>query len=128
MNIHENRVCAYSSCNKQGLSTGKNNVRKRDGLIPRAKYCDHHRKVVGNFTNFKYVKFKKSYCENIDGRLGYKCTSTIVDSCQLQVDHKDGNHKNNNKDNCQTLCSNCHDYKTYINKDNLNRYIYENRN
>ena len=30
----------------------------------------------------------------------------------LQVNHKDGNRKNNKKENLQTLCANCHAYKT----------------
>ncbi len=57
-------------------------------------------------------------CEN-DGTLGIgpACTSTIIDKGQLQVDHKDGNHSNNDKDNLQTLCGNCHYLKTQKNKD-----------
>lgn len=38
-------------------------------------------------------------------------------SCQLDVDHIDGNHKNNCKENLQTLCANCHRLKTYLNKE-----------
>jgi 5-methylcytosine-specific restriction endonuclease McrA len=37
--------------------------------------------------------------------------------CQLDVDHKDGNHRNNDQDNLQTLCANCHRLKTWKNKD-----------
>jgi 5-methylcytosine-specific restriction endonuclease McrA len=37
--------------------------------------------------------------------------------CQLDLDHIDGNNTNNNIDNLQTLCANCHRYKTWINKD-----------
>ena len=54
----------------------------------------------------------KDYCENKDGRLGFKCTSTIMDPCQIDMDHKDGNNFNNHIDNIQCLCSNCHRYKT----------------
>jgi 5-methylcytosine-specific restriction endonuclease McrA len=36
---------------------------------------------------------------------------------QLDVDHIDGNKKNNNLSNLQTLCANCHRLKTYTNKD-----------
>ena len=58
---------------------------------------------------------KKDYCENIDGRLGYKCTATIIDKCQIDMDHIDGENNNNQKSNIQSLCSNCHRYKsTYL--------------
>jgi len=30
-----------------------------------------------------------------------------------QYDHIDGNHNNNDLNNCQGLCPNCHDVKTY---------------
>ena len=33
------------------------------------------------------------------------------------VDHKNGNHLNNNPKNLQTLCGNCHSIKTFLNKD-----------
>ena len=67
-----------------------------------------------------YRRHRKSYCENIDGRLGFICTATIVDEClgaQLDVDHRDGNKKNNNIENLQTLCAVCHRYKTWKEKD-----------
>lgn len=32
--------------------------------------------------------------------------------CQLDVDHIDGNHQNNDPVNLQTLCANCHRLKT----------------
>ena len=56
-----------------------------------------------------YLKFKKLYCE--------KCNFIPVHLCQLDVDHIDGNHQNNNINNLQTLCANCHRLKTYLNKD-----------
>lgn len=39
--------------------------------------------------------------------------------CQLDVDHIDGNHSNDDISNLQTLCANCHRIKTYRNKDNI---------
>ena len=38
-------------------------------------------------------------------------------SSQLEVDHIDGNHYNNEFNNLQTLCANCHRLKTHINRD-----------
>ena len=63
---------------------------------------------------------KKDYCENIDGRLGYKCTATIIDKCQIDMDHIDGDRFNNVPENVQTLCKNCHAIKTRTSGDNAN--------
>ena len=69
-------------------------------------------------------KFKKSYCENSDGRanIGYNCTATIVSPAQLQVDHIDGNRYNNNPNNYMTLCANCHAEKGRLSGDCYNNY------
>lgn len=56
-----------------------------------------------------YTKYKKDKCEH--------CGFIPVHSCQLDVDHIDGNNENNNITNLQTLCANCHRLKTYLNKD-----------
>jgi 5-methylcytosine-specific restriction endonuclease McrA len=56
-----------------------------------------------------YIKHKKGYCEN--------CGFLPLHSCQLDVDHIDGDHNNNSKDNLRTLCANCHRLKTYLNQD-----------
>lgn len=55
--------------------------------------------------NFSYQKFKKDICE--------ACGFIPVDKCQLDVDHIDGNHENNDESNLQTLCANCHRLKTF---------------
>jgi len=60
---------------------------------------------------------KKSFCENKDGRLGYVCTAKIAHDIMLEVDHVDGNPSNNSDENIQTLCANCHRYKTFMHKD-----------
>lgn len=65
-----------------------------------------------------YRKYRKDYCENRDGRLGFKCRYKIRHSAQLQVDHINGNPKDNKPSNLQTLCANCHCYKTHLNGDN----------
>lgn len=56
----------------------------------------------------KYKKDKCELCGFIPKYLG-----------QLDVDHVDGNHKNNNPANLQTLCANCHRLKTIEAKDYL---------
>ena len=58
-----------------------------------------------------YRAFKKDYCE----QCGFKAIHTV----QLDVDHIDGNHMNNQEDNLQTLCANCHRLKTHTNSDHM---------
>lgn len=54
-------------------------------------------------------QYKGEVCE----RCGFKPEHP----CQLDVDHIDGNHSNNELDNLQTLCANCHRLKTQVNND-----------
>jgi len=60
-----------------------------------------------------WVRFKADNCE--------VCGFVPVNRVQLDVDHIDGNKKNNSLDNLQTLCANCHRLKTYLNGDNRNK-------
>ena len=39
--------------------------------------------------------------------------------CQMDIDHIDGNHKNDNKENLQALCANCHRLKSKKNKEGI---------
>ena len=103
---------------------------RKDGSIIRRKYCyKHHYKLTaakkGMSSNqwlnsfHSYKKYRKNYCENIDSRLGFKCTTTIVDIWyQLETDHIDENHANDVEDNMQTLCACCHRIKTKYANDN----------
>lgn len=56
-----------------------------------------------------YTIHKKNYCES--------CGFVALHKIQLDVDHIDGNHKNNNVDNLRTLCANCHRLKTHLNQE-----------
>ena len=56
-----------------------------------------------------YQIHKKDYCEFC----GFKAVHIV----QLDVDHIDGNHANNDLSNLQTLCANCHRLKTQMNND-----------
>lgn len=69
----------------------------------------------GPWNTTPYQAHKKDKC-------GF-CGFVPVNQCQLDVDHIDGNHKNNSVENLQTLCANCHRLKTFLHKEG----IYSNR-
>ena len=56
---------------------------------------------------YRYGIIKGDKCE--------ECGFIPKVSAQLEIDHIDGNKKNNNKDNLRTLCCNCHALKSYNN-------------
>ncbi len=94
------------------LECGKN-PQKKSGLFYATicSSCDK-RKYDKNRNNRldrrrrPYTKYKGLVCES--------CNFVPIHSCQLDVDHIDGNHKNNDPSNLQTLCANCHRLKTYL--------------
>jgi hypothetical protein len=106
--------CIHPDCNNSGQHTG--NYRK-DGTPIFRKQCAKHHGMKYGINGWEYKKHRKDYCENNDGRLGYKCNYKIRIEGQLQVDHKNGNPTDNRKRNLQTLCANCHVFKTLMNKD-----------
>lgn len=67
--------------------------------------------VCSTCRNKPYRKYKGNTCDF--------CGFVPIDLCQLDVDHKDGNHQNNDPINLQTLCANCHRLKTKLNKDGV---------
>ena len=107
----KNRICEHPECNNPGHNHGPGK---------REKLCTMHKGIKSNLYGWDYKKFRKDYCENIDGRLGLVCTATIVEPMwQLDADHIDGDPTNNTENNIQTLCKNCHAVKTKDSKDYL---------
>jgi hypothetical protein len=59
---------------------------------------------------------KKDYCENRDSILGFICPMDSTRYSEFpsdvyHMDHLDGNHTNNNRENLKTFCSICHTRK-----------------
>jgi hypothetical protein len=78
-------------------------VKRKDKI-----FCS--RKCKKNLARAPYKKYRKEHCE--------KCGFIPKDMCQLDIDHIDGNHKNNEISNLKTLCANCHRLKTMIERKN----------
>lgn len=139
--VEDRPKCVVPGCTRHGQHTG--GYKKNGTPIFRKMCAKHHYEKIAKKRGLKNItevlaknagfdtatqylnskhpsrQYRKNYCENTDGRLGFKCTTTIVWEGQLQVDHIDGNPKNEVKENYQTLCACCHAYKTHIYKDYL---------
>lgn len=93
-------TCVIADCGRpaKGLGWKKNGTEriwsKLCTTCHRAKYQK----------NRKHLKHKKDICE--------RCGFVPEHIVQLQVDHIDGNHTNNDPTNLQTLCCNCHVLKS----------------
>lgn len=99
---------------------GENMTRKNCYL------CKKNLRTLGHTNQKTGKKYYRKYCRSCYIKKNRKelrktkcdfCGFIPVHICQLDLDHIDGNHKNNKEDNLQTLCANCHRLKTYLNKD-----------
>lgn len=109
--------CEVPGCNKLGQHMGKYRI---DGSVIRRAKCAKHHCIDYNIGGWDYKQHRKDFCENKDGRLGFVCTSNIVDpEWQLDADHINGDPSNNSSENIQTLCKCCHVIKTRDEKDYL---------
>ena len=75
------------------------NLRGEPGSAERKEF--NRKRSLKRYPHRKYLK----ECCEICGFTGHPC--------QLDVDHIDQNHSNNDPANLQTLCANCHRLKTY---------------
>ena len=76
---------------------------KRNNLFAKLRYREHRRHIG------KWLE-----CE--------KCSWVATNKCQLDINHKDGDRFNNNQNNLEMICRNCHALETTIKKHFKNRY------
>jgi 5-methylcytosine-specific restriction endonuclease McrA len=97
-------LCEIDGC----INVTNANPLKLDGTFTFQKKCCKHRSkkgVYGYRLSYRpYLAHKKSVCE--------RCGFVPEHEGQLDVDHIDGDHGNNEPANLQTLCANCHRLKT----------------
>lgn len=79
----------------------------------RCQGCAYEERGLPRSNSYKYKKPYLLY----KGYVCIKCGFVPEHICQLDVDHIDGNHTNNDVSNLQTLCANCHRLKTHLNGD-----------
>lgn len=122
----ERPVCSTYNCYNpahvvRDYGDGWANYRLVCGTCHIKKIAERQGKTVTQLTNqwHPYLRYRKTYCENQDGRLGFTCTTTIHWDGMLDVDHRNGDPSDNRQSNLQTLCKCCHAYKTAVNKDYL---------
>lgn len=127
---HGVKTAGHLTAKRYGLTYTEYNIKKATELATR-----HGFDSVIEYRNsiHPYLKYRKDYCENTDGRLGFTCntvlpTQEMIDAAGLvgwkpkqflEVDHIDGNFRHNNPKNLQTLCKHCHVIKSFTCGDHL---------
>lgn len=94
------KIFCSRKCNRLFLTNEKIKKWKEgewDGLTPSKKFLSE---TVRNFL----LKESNYSCEEC----GWNKINTKLGFSPLQIHHKDGNYKNNKRDNLQVLCPNCH--------------------
>lgn len=87
-----------------------------------SKQCKHRTRSKENYKANPSKKKTVKYGNHI--KVKDKCALCgfiPINKCQMDIDHIDGNHKNNSKSNLQILCANCHRLKTFLNKEGIHR-------
>ena len=116
--ISSRPICCNIGCEKKVHLIGYSST----GTPKYRPYCGSCHKSTYKGLPFAegVTPIKKDYCENSEGRLGFTCATNggKLHSCMMDLDHKDGDHYNNDHSNIQTLCKNCHAFKTKQNGDN----------
>lgn len=119
-NEHTRPTCINHGCEKLATYSHKDvNGNKRWRI-----HCGHCQGAsYGKREHAKGVTpYKTGICNNIDSHLGFMCPviwAMVPEDAKgmTEVDHIDGDHTNNHKDNLDELCVFCHKIKGQRNGD-----------
>ena len=100
------RECGKNVCKIKGYSP-----------IDREPYYKNKCHVCLKGFNSKQKPYADAVKRKHDTMTCEQCGFKALHVCQLDIDHIDGNHDNNDPSNHQILCANCHRLKTKQNKD-----------
>jgi 5-methylcytosine-specific restriction endonuclease McrA len=103
-------------CKCGNICTDSGNKTKNGFIIYKTICCSCKRakyNLKSGNRKMGYTVHKKNECK--------LCGFIPVHSCQLDVDHIDGNKDNSDINNLQTLCANCHRLKTHLTKPCYNK-------
>lgn len=108
----QRKLCEVCNFNLARLSK---RVRMSGEVVYHQRTLCHGCVQIKNKKNYErpYAVHKKASCDF--------CNFVALNKCQLDIDHIDGNKKNNAVENLRTLCSNCHRLKTHMNKEWVNK-------
>lgn len=107
-------LCCKCGLNPQKKKSNGKYTTLCSGCDKRAYETDRHKWSRARKRRKSYTKHKTDCC--------VMCGFTSEYPCQFDVDHIDGNHKNNEVSNLQTLCANCHRLKTLLNSEGIYAY------
>ena len=125
----ERPICSIPGCGRTAQPSGKSGeIRWRRPKWMKEQFpesegyaCNKHHSMKHGIGGWDYKIYRKDYCENVDGRLGFACTTNIIDpEWQLDADHINGDpysHRTMGADAIQTLCKCCHAIKTRDSRD-----------
>ena len=99
--------------NKKGQQKGSNTY------LPASHYIDNNISITSHRLKEKLIRdgVKENCCE-ICG-----CSKWLGVKLPLELHHKNGNHYDNNLDNLQILCPNCHSIQEGNSGSNIGKYV-----
>lgn len=111
---HIRGVCVTCGKNPQKKISGKESYNAECTACNYKRYEKPETRLKRLEADSKRVIARNRSYRSVVGDQCEKCGFIPEHKCQLDVDHIDENHSNNNPSNLQTLCANCHRLKSHL--------------